>query len=113
MPDEIDAYIAAQPGDVRPMLNEIRATIRAAARDAIEKISWRMPTFWQGKNLIHFAAFKHHIGLYPGAEAIDALADRLAGYRTSKGAIQLPLDKPVDRQLISDLVSWNLAHLAR
>ena len=113
MPDEIDAYIASQPDDVQPMLNEIRTTIRAAAPDAIEKISWRMPTFWQRKNLIHFAAFKHHIGLYPGPEAIDALADRLAGYRSSKGAIQLPLDKPVDRQLISDLVIWNLAHLDR
>lgn len=113
MPDEIDAYIVSQPDDVQPMLNEIRATIRATAPDAIEKISWRMPTFWQGKNLVHFAAFKHHIGLHPGPEAIDAFADRLVGYRTSKGAIQLPLDKPVDHQLISDLVSWNLAHLAR
>ncbi len=109
-PNSIDEYIAAQPEDVRPLLQSIRGTIRAAAPEAIEKIAWRMPTFWQGENLIHFAAFKKHIGLYPGGEATAAFADRLTGYKTSKGAIQLPFGKPIDYKLIADIVRWRLEH---
>jgi uncharacterized protein YdhG (YjbR/CyaY superfamily) len=90
--------------------NSIRETIRAAAPEATEKIAWRMPTFWQGENLIHFAAFKQHIGLYPGGEATAAFADRLAGYKTRKGTIQLPLGKPIDYELITDIVRWRLEH---
>jgi uncharacterized protein YdhG (YjbR/CyaY superfamily) len=104
----IDEYIAAQPQGIRPLLQSIRETIRAAAPEAIEKISWQMPTFWQGENLIHFAAFKKHIGLYPGGEATTEFAERLAGYRTSKGTIQLTLDKPIDYELISDIVRWRV-----
>ena len=107
-PNSIDEYIAAQPEDVRPLLQSIRETIRAAAPEATEKISWQMPTFWQGENLIHFAAFKKHIGLYPGGEATAEFAERLAGYKTSKGTIQLPLDKPIDYQLITDIVRWRV-----
>ena len=107
---DIDAYIAAQPEAVQSTLQDIRATIYAAAPDASEKISWQMPTFWQGGNLIHFAAFKKHVGLYPGPDAVVAFADRLKDYRTSKGAIQLPLNKPIDHQLITDIVAWILAH---
>ncbi|SMC49604.1 iron chaperone [Papillibacter cinnamivorans] len=107
----IDAYIAAQPSGVQPLLQRIRETIHAAAPNAIEKISWRMPTFWQGENLIHFAAFKKHIGLYPGGEAVGVFAERLAGYKTSKGAIQLPLDKPMDHKLIADIVRWRVENL--
>lgn len=107
-PDSIDEYISTQAGDVQPLLQSIRETIRAAAPEAVEKISWQMPTFWQGENLIHFAAFKKHIGLYPGGEATTEFADRLADYRTSKGAIQLPYNKPVDYELIADIVRWRL-----
>ena len=107
----IDEYIAAQPEGVRPTLAKIREAIRAAAPDATEKISWNMPTFWQGENLIHFAAFKNHIGLYPGSEAISVFADRLAGYKTSKGAIQLLLSKPVDYTLITDIARWRANRL--
>ena len=103
-----DDYIAAQPDEVQTLLRGIRDTIRAAAPEATEKISWQMPTFWQGENLIHFAAFKNHIGLYPGGEATSEFAGRLAGYKTSKGAIQLPLDKPIDHGLIADIVRWRL-----
>ncbi len=106
----IDEYIALQPADVQPLLQNIRETIRAAAPEATEKISWRMPTFWQGENLIHFAAFKSHIGLYPGAEAVEVFAGRLTGYKTSKGAIQLPLGKPIDYQLIADIVRWRVGN---
>lgn len=107
----IDEYIAAQPREVRPLLQSVRETIRAAAPDAAEKISWQMPTFWQGENLVHFAAFKKHIGLYPGGKAVGAFAQRLEGYKTSKGAIQFPLDRPIDHALIADIVRWRLENL--
>ena len=106
--NSIDEYIAVQPEDVRPLLQSIRETIRAAAPKATEKISWQMPTFWQGENLIHFAAFKKHIGLYPGGEATSLFAERLEGYKTSKGTIQLPLGKPIDYELITDIVRWRV-----
>ena len=108
---DIDEYIAAQPEAVRPVLIQIRETIRAAAPDAMEKISYQMPTFWQRENLIHFVAFKNHIGIYPGAlERLPAgLTERLAPYKTSKGAIQLPLDKPVDYELIADITRWRVS----
>lgn len=108
----IEEYIAIQSEDVQPLLQSIRETIRAAAPEAIEKISWQMPTFWQGENLIHFAAFKKHIGLYPGGEATSEFAERLVGYKTSKGAIQLPLGKPIDDQLITDIVRWRINKLS-
>lgn len=107
-PNSIDEYIAAQPDDVRPLLHVIRATIRAAAPEATEKISWQMPTFWQGENLIHFAVFKKHIGLYPGGEATAVFAERLVGYKVSKGAVQFPLGKPIDYKLITDIVRWRV-----
>ncbi len=107
-PNSIDEYIASQPEDARPLLQSIRETIRAAAPEATEKISWQMPTFWKGKNLIHFAAFKKHIGLYPGGEATSRFAERLIGYKTSKGAIQLPLGMPIDYELITDIVRWRV-----
>lgn len=107
-PNDIDEYIAAQPENVRPALQSIRETIRAAAPEAAEKISWRMPTFWQGENLIHFAAFKKHIGLYPGGGAASEFAERLTGYKTSKGTIRLPLGKPIDYELITDIARWRV-----
>jgi uncharacterized protein YdhG (YjbR/CyaY superfamily) len=105
----IDEYIESQPEAVREILLKVRETIRAAAPDAIEKISWRMPTFWQKENLIHFAAFKRHIGIYPGGEAVGVFAERLADYKTSKGAIQFPLDRPVDYALIAEITRWRVA----
>ncbi|MDR1563337.1 MAG: DUF1801 domain-containing protein [Oscillospiraceae bacterium] len=93
---------------MQPLLQQIREAIHAAAPDAIEKMSWQMPTFWQGENLIHFAANKKHIGIYPGGEAVGVFAERLTGYKTSKGAIQLPLEKPIDYALIADIVRWRL-----
>lgn len=105
----IDDYIADQSPELQPLLQTIRETIHLAAPDAIEKIAWRMPTFWQGENIMHFAAFKNHIGIYPGGEAVGIFADRLSGYKTSKGAIQLPLNQPIDKQLITDIVHWRLA----
>jgi len=102
----IDAYIAEQPEEIRPLLNQVRDTLRAALPDAEERISWRMPTFWKKHNIIHFAGFKNHIGIYPGAEAIMHFADKLTDYKTSKGAIQLPHNKPLPLELIAEIAKW-------
>jgi uncharacterized protein YdhG (YjbR/CyaY superfamily) len=107
----IDDYIAGCPVEVQPLLQAIRETIRAAAPEAAEKISYQMPTFWQGKNLIHFAVFKNHIGVYPGGEAVGVFAERLTGYTTSKGTIQFPLNRPIDCELIADIVRWRLEQI--
>lgn len=104
----IDDYIADQSAEVQPILHAVRETIKAAAPEAIEKIAWQMPTFWQGENLIHFAAHKRHISIYPGGEATSVFADRLLGYKTSKGAIQFPLSNSVDHSLITDIVHWRV-----
>ena len=104
----IDAYIAAYSGELQSILVSIRETIRSAAPDAAEKISWQMPTFWQGENLIHFAAAKKHIGIYPGPEAIEHFKHRLAEYKTSKGAIQMPLDRPIPYDLIAEITRFRV-----
>ncbi|MFT8363312.1 MAG: DUF1801 domain-containing protein [Sporolactobacillus sp.] len=77
----VDDYIATQPEEVRPLLQSIRRTIRMTAPEAIEKIAYRRPTFWQGENLIHFAAFKKHIGLYPGGRSLPRLRSGSRGIR--------------------------------
>lgn len=107
-PTTIDEYIAAQAEDVRPLLAKVRETIRASAPDAVEKISWRMPTFWQGVNLIHFAAFKKHLGIYPGDLTLTPFADQLTDYHTTKGAIQLPYDKPIPYDLIAEITAFRV-----
>lgn len=104
----IDDYIADQTEELQPLLQSVRETIRAATPEATERMSWQMPTFWQGENLIHFAAFKNHIGVYPGGEAVGVFAERLTGYKTSKGSIQFPLNKPIDYGLITDIVRWRV-----
>lgn len=110
-PKDIDEYILTQPENVRPLLQRLRDIIREAAPDAIEKIAWDMPTFWQEENIIHFAGFKKHIGLYPGGEAVAVFGERLKEYKTTKGAIQISFLHPIDDQLIIDLVYWRLNQL--
>jgi uncharacterized protein YdhG (YjbR/CyaY superfamily) len=105
----IDEYIAAQAEEVRPVLNKIRKTIQKAAPRAIEKIACRMPTFWLGENLIHFAAFKKHIGIYPGDLSRIPFEKQLSAYQTSRGAIQFPLDKPIDLDLIADITRFRVS----
>ena len=107
-PVSIDEYIAAQPSELQPLLRAVRETIRAAAPEATEKISYQMPAFWQGENIACFAAFKNHLGFFPGGEAVGVFADRLTGYMTSKGTIQFPYSKPVDHALIADIVRWRV-----
>lgn len=105
----VDAYITASPEEIRSRLSEIRNLIQQTAPQASEAISWGMPTFkLRGKNLIHFAAHKHHLGLYPGEEAIVEFGERLTDYKTSKGAIQLPWSKPLPENLVRDMVLWQV-----
>jgi len=104
----VDEYIAGQPEDMQAILRKIRETIRGVAPDATEKMAWRMPSYWQGEYLIHFAAFKKHIGIFPGALENLPFEERLAGYNTTKGAIQFPLGKPIDYKLIADIAKWRV-----
>lgn len=108
MHPDIEAYIEQAPVESREKLHEMYDLIRAAAPEASERISYQMPTFFQGRNLVHFAAMKQHIGFYPGGEAVAVFADRLTGYETSKGTIRLPLDQSIDHQLITDIVRWRV-----
>lgn len=109
----IDEYILKQDAAVQPQLNAIRDTIRAAIPDAVEKISYQMPTYWKGRSIIHFAAFKNHIGLYPGGEAPIVFAERLKDYKTSKGTIQFPLDKKPPLDLIAEIAMWCYGRYAK
>jgi uncharacterized protein YdhG (YjbR/CyaY superfamily) len=107
--ETIDQYISEYPENVQVILQKVSETILAAAPNAKEKISWRMPTFWQGENLMHFAAFKNHLGIYPGDLSLNPFEDRLEGYRRTKGAIQFPYSKPIDYELIADITRWRVA----
>lgn len=102
----IDSYIAEQPMNVRPILNQIWDTLQKTLPNAEERISWGMPTYRGKHNIIHFAAHKKHIGLYPGEKAVAYFANRLSEYRTSKGAVQLPYDKPIPLELIAEIAKW-------
>ena len=112
-PTTIDEYIAAQEEGVRSKLRELRDILRAAIPEAKERISWSMPTYWKGQNLIHFAAAKKHIGLYPGGEATAAFAEELAGLSVSKGTIRLPLDRELPTALITEIAQWCYAQYAK
>lgn len=105
-PKTIDEYIATKPESVQPILHQVRDTISAVLPEAQERISWSMPTYWNEHNIIHFAAFKKHIGLYPGPKAIEQFADRLMEYKSSKGALQLPYSKPLPLDLIAEIAKW-------
>ena len=109
-PKTIEEYIDRQPAEVQPCLRQLNNTIRTAIPDAMEKISWSMPTYWKGHNLIHFAAFKKHIGLYPGDEAVEAFSDQLRDYYISKGAIRLPYDQPLPLELVAEIARWCAEH---
>ncbi len=105
----IDEYIATFPEEIQKILEELRATIRAAAPDAEEKISYQMPTFFLKGNLVHFAAFKNHIGFYPTPSGIQAFKHDLSIYEGAKGSVQFPIDKPLPLKLISNIVEYRVA----
>ena len=108
-PKSIDEYIAGFPDDVQEKLQKIRMTIRKAAPGAEEKISYQMPTFAVNGNLVHFAAFKNHIGFYPTPSGTEAFKEEIARYQGGKGSIRFPLDEPMPLDLITRIVKMRVA----
>ncbi len=104
----IEEYILACPPEHRAKLARLREIILEAAPDLREKIAYGIPTFWKGKNVIHFSLAKAHIGVYPGPAAVAHFADRLSGYKTDKGTVRLPLPGGLPEELIRDMVIWNM-----
>lgn len=108
----IDEYIAIQDINLQEKLHELRAFIlKFSPEETTETISYKMPTFRYHGNLIHFAQYKNHIGIYPGSHAIEALAELTAQHKTSKGAIQIPNDTPLDKNLIQQIIKFNVSYL--
>ncbi len=103
---DIDEYIADFPVDVQLLLQKVRTAIRKAAPKAEEAIKYQMPTFVLNGNLIHFAGYKNHIGIYPGSRPVEEFKDELTRYETSKGTIRLPLDKPIPVGLITKITKF-------
>ncbi len=108
-PKNIDEYIAAFSNDVQEILEKIRMTIREAAPDAEETMSYQMPTFTlQGKYLVYFAAYKKHVGLYPAPIGNEEFEEELSVYATGKGTLRFPFDKPIPFDLISKIVKFRV-----
>ncbi len=104
----IDEYVAAFPENVQVILEEIRQAIRESAPDAKEAISYQIPTFKLKGNLVHFAAFKNHIGFYPAPSAINAFKKELTSYEVSKGTVKFPIDEPIPLELIKKMVEYRV-----
>ena len=109
----IDEYIKTFPADIQSTLEKIRQTIREAAPEALEAISYQMPTFFLEGNLVHFAAFKNHIGFYPAPTGIEAFAKELSLYKGAKGSVQFPLEKPLPVELIERIVRFRVKENTR
>ncbi|MEP6675944.1 MAG: DUF1801 domain-containing protein [Ferruginibacter sp.] len=105
---DIDEYQSAFPAKKKAILKTIRKTIREAAPDAEEIISYNMPAFKLHKTLLYYAAHKEHIGLYPFSSAINAFKKQLANYKTAKGSIQFPFDEPLPLDLIKNIVRFRV-----
>ena len=113
-PTTIDEYILLYPPEVQAILQQVRQTIRAVVPEAQEAIAYGIPTFKFHGNLVHFAAYKKHLGFYPTPSGLEAFKDELVGYKGSKGAVQFPLDQPIPYELIKRMVKHrvevNMAH---
>ena len=107
-PQNIDEYIANFPKDIQEILQELRTTIREAAPDAVEAISYQMPTFRLKGNLVHFAAYKNHIGFYPTPSGIENFKKELSVYEGAKGSVKFPIDQPLPLDLISNIVRFRV-----
>ena len=106
VPENIDEYIAGFPKDVQAILAKIRETIRKAAPDAEEAMKYQIPTFTLQGNMVHFGAYKNHIGFYPTPTGIEKFKKELSAYEGAKGSVQFPLDKPIPYGLISTIVKF-------
>jgi uncharacterized protein YdhG (YjbR/CyaY superfamily) len=107
-PQTIDEYIVGFPPDVQETLQEIRRTIKEAAPDAEETVKYRIPTFTLKGNLVHFGAYKKHIGFYPTPSATEKFKEQLSAYEVSKGAVRFPLGEPVPFDLITEMVRFRV-----
>ena len=107
-PKTVEEYIHAQDEEIRSMLQSVRDVLRDRLPEAEEKISWSMKTYWKVHNIIHFAAQKKHIGLYPGPEAVSHFSDQLdqAGLKYSKGSIQIPYSADLPLELVAEIADW-------
>ncbi|NOU18089.1 MAG: hypothetical protein HOO91_11095 [Bacteroidales bacterium] len=113
MKNEIDIYISGFPKEVQILLEQVRTTIRQIAPDAEETIKYAIPTFVLNGNLVHFAAFKNHIGFYPVPSGIEAFKKELSIYKQGKGSVQFPLDQPIPVELIAKIVKFRVAENQR
>ena len=104
----IDEYIAGFPKDIRKLLEEIRVTVKKAAPEATETINYAIPTFTLKGNLVHFAAYKNHIGFYPAPSGIAAFKKELSVYEGAKGSVQFPIDKPLPLALVTKIVKFRV-----
>jgi uncharacterized protein YdhG (YjbR/CyaY superfamily) len=104
----IDEYIARFPDNIQEILKKLRQTIKEAAPEAAEKISYSMPAFYLNGNLVYFAAFKDHVSFFPTGSGVKAFEKELSGYSISKGTIRFPLDKPVPYDLIKKIVQFRV-----
>ncbi|MBS0028069.1 iron chaperone [Chitinophaga sp. 22321] len=104
----IDQYIAGFPEEIQQVLNQVRATIRKAAPDATEAISYGMPAFKQDGYLAYFAAYKNHIGFYPIPPATEKFKEELSVYKTGKGSVQFPIDQPMPLKLITKMIKFRI-----
>lgn len=104
----IDEYISSFPEEIQKLLQTIREEIHNVAPEAEETISYGMPAFKQNGILVYFAAFKNHIGFYPTSSGIEAVKEKLSGYKFSKGAVQFPINKPLPLDLIADITKFRL-----
>ena len=109
----VDKYIDWQPEELRPILQKVRRIIHDAAPNAEERISYRMPCFWQGEPLIYFAAMKNHLVIYPTVSGMTAFRDCLSDYKTSKGAVQFPYSKPIPYDLIAEMTRFRVSENGR
>jgi uncharacterized protein YdhG (YjbR/CyaY superfamily) len=107
-PQNIDEYIAGFPNDIQEVLQKIRMTIRQASPEAEETISYQMPTFTLKGNLVHFAAFKKHIGFYPTPTAIEKFKNELSLYEGAKGSVRFPMNEPIPFDLIGEIVKFRV-----
>lgn len=111
--DAVDAYLAGFPAPTRKVLEELRALVRASAPEAQERISYAIPTFdLNGKHLVHFAGFARHVGFYPTASGIEAFRSEIEPFKTGKGSVQFPLDRPLPADLIRRLVEFRVREVS-
>ncbi len=106
--NNVDEYISQFPDNVQEILCELLRVIKDSAPDAEEKISYQMPTFYLYGNLVHFVAYKNHIGFYLTSSGIEAFKDELSIYRNARGSVQFPIDKPVPFELIKKIVEFRI-----